>query len=262
LKPAALILDHVSLVRSGKVILSDIQLTVQTGQTCAIMGPNGAGKSALIALLAGYNWPTRGTVLIEGRAFGAVSMGTLRSGIGLIEPSRTPAFAGYMTVREVVATGLFGTIVLPMHQTPGPDQWIQVDQEIASLGLAGLAYMPFAQLSSGEQMKTLLARALIADARILLLDEPTAGLDMGARAACMKTLERVRNRPNHPTLVIVTHHVDELPSGVDQVVLIRNGVILEQGLPGRVLTDKNLSLLFDCRVHVQQQDGRYWALAL
>ena len=154
-------------------------VAVAPGGCCAILGPNGSGKSTLLAVLSGYVWPTSGTVCIGGQRYGQVDLAFVRRTIGLIEPSRSPAFDERMSVRDVVATGLFGTIRLPLHEEISSEAKDRIEAEIGSFGLDGLANDAFSQLSTGEQMKVLLARAMIGQPRLLLLDEPTAGLDMG-----------------------------------------------------------------------------------
>jgi iron complex transport system ATP-binding protein len=204
-------------------------------------------------------WPSSGVVSIGGQVFGKVDLAEIRSTIGLIEPSRSPAFDPRVSVREVVAIGLFGTVRLPIHEGVSSGQWRRVEEEIEQFGLGGLYDSAFAQLSTGEQMKALLARALVGKPGLLLLDEPTAGLDMGTRASCIGVLERLLNRRNHPTVVIVTHHLDELPRCVDQVVLLKGGSVLSEGPAEQVLTSEKLSTLFDCRVEVFRSNGRYIA---
>jgi len=255
----AINLENVSVLRRGRPLLAGVSLQVARGTCCAVLGPNGSGKSTLVSVLSGYTWPSSGLVSIGGQVFGKVDLACVRRAIGLIEPSRSPSFDEPMRVREVVATGLFGTIRLPLHQEMGPDQWRRVDTEIALLGLDGLQDTVFTQLSTGEQMKVLLARAMVAEARLLLLDEPTAGLDMGARAACVGVLEQLLNRPQHPTVLIVSHHLDELPRRVDQVVLLKEGRVFAVGAPDQMLTAERLSLLFECRVEVFRNGGRYVA---
>jgi len=249
----------VGVVRWGRPILRDISLHVPAGRCCAILGPNGSGKSTLLAVLSGYTWPSRGTVSIGGQVFGQIDLADVRRTIGVIEPSRSPAFDEPTPVRDVVATGLFGTVRLPFHRKVTPEQWRRVDAEIEQFGLAGLHDSAFGQLSTGEQMKALLARAMIARAGLLLLDEPTAGLDMGARAACVGILERLLNRPGHPTVIVVSHHLDELPRSVDQVVLLKGGGVFGEGPADRMLTSEKLSGLFDCRIEVLRSNGRYVA---
>jgi len=255
----AINLENVSVIRQGHSILTGISVRVAPGSCCAILGPNGSGKSTLLAVLSGYVWPTSGVVCIGGQTYGQVELALVRRGIGLIEPSRSPMFDERMSVREVVATGLFGTIRLPLHEEIPSAAWDRVENEIRSLGLGSLANGAFSQLSTGEQMKALLARAMIGKPRLLLLDEPTAGLDMGARAACIGVLDRLLSRPDHPTVIMISHHLDELPCTVDQVVLLKQGRVFGDGSPAAVLTSETLSRLLDCHVEVFKNHGRYVA---
>jgi iron complex transport system ATP-binding protein len=259
LQTNAIELSNISFTRAGNAILADVNLSVPTGSCCAILGPNGSGKSALMAVLSGYLWPSTGTVVVNGRCYGRVSLADVRRTIGLIEPSRAPQFSRGMCVREVVATGLFGTIVLPLHQEIEAGQWQRAEAELASLGLASIGDRAYGDLSSGEQMKTLLARAMVADAKILLFDEPTVGLDMGARAACIGVLDELMQRPDRPTMVIVSHHLDELPLAVSRVVLMKGGRLVAQGDPREMLSSEPLGSLFDCHVDVIENNGRFVA---
>ena len=239
--------------------MSDVDFSVAAGDCCAILGPNGSGKSSLLAVLSGYLWPSTGTVVIDGQVYGRVVLAEVRRSIGLIEPSRAPAFGARMAVREVVATGLFGTIMLPLHRDVEDSQWRRVDEELESVGMETLGERAYGDLSSGEQMKTLLARAMIARPRILLLDEPTVGLDMGSRASCIGALDRLMERAEPPTVVIVSHHLDELPRAVNRVALMKDGRLVELGAPRELLTSAHLSTLFDCRVDVLENEGRFVA---
>jgi iron complex transport system ATP-binding protein len=257
----AIELRHITVTRGDRLILKDVNLQVPTGSCCAIIGPNGAGKSAMVAVLAGFMWPTYGEVIVEGQAFGQVDLTEVRQGIGLVESSRSPGFAEDSPVWEIVATGLFGTFMLPIGEELNSPQMDRIEKEIAAMELTSLRENMFGRLSTGEQMKVLLARAMVGEARILLLDEPTAGLDMGARAACVGALEQLASRPAPPTVILVTHHLDELPRSVDRVVLLKGGKVFESGSPDQVLTGDYLSRLFDCRVTVVRQDGRFVASA-
>ncbi len=259
MKTNAIEISDISIARRGNAILDRVSLTIPAGSCCAILGPNGSGKSALVAVLSGYLWPSQGTVIVDGRTFGQVALADVRRTIGLIEPSRSPEFDGSMSVREAVATGLFGTIMLPLHRDVSDDEWRRVEAELAAFGLDRITDRAYGLLSSGEQMKALLARAMIADAHILLLDEPTVGLDMGMRAACIEVFDELMRRPDPPTLVIVSHHLDELPQAVGQVVLLKAGRIVAQGAPREMLSSARLSALFDCRVEVMESDGRFIA---
>jgi iron complex transport system ATP-binding protein len=255
----ALSLRGVGFARQGRQILSDVDLDVKRGSCCAIMGPNGSGKSTLIAIISGYLWPTSGQVSVFGKTYGKVDLRTMRRGIGLIETSRAPSFPDYMNVREIVATGLFGLLMLPIDGELSPAQWRKVDAEMAALGIGDFAAGSLAELSSGEQAKVLIARAMVASPRLVVLDEPTAGLDIRARAQVVGTLDGLRRRSKPPTVVIVSHHLDELPHKVDHVVLMMEGKIASAGKPARVLTSGNLSCVFGCRVSLVKKDGRYMA---
>jgi iron complex transport system ATP-binding protein len=259
LENPAIELRHVTVVRGERTILRDVDLCVPRGSRCAILGPNGAGKSALVAVLAGFMWPSQGEVIVEGQCFGRVDLSEVRRGIGLVEPSRSPGFATDSPVWEVVATGLFGTFMLPIGVELTSRQANQVDSEVQAMGLTALRGHPFGGLSTGEQMKALLARAMVGDVRILLLDEPTAGLDMGARAACVGALEKLSARPSPPTVILISHHLDELPRSLDQVVLLKHGEVFGAGSPDQILTSNNLSRLFDCHVTVLVSRGRFVA---
>jgi iron complex transport system ATP-binding protein len=261
LKTNAIELRNVGVTRDRHAILKGISFAVAPGGCCAILGPNGSGKSALMAVLSGYLWPSSGTVRINGGTLGEVNLEEVRRAIGLIEPSRAPKFDERMTVREVVATGLFGTILLPLRGNPSRRQWQRVNAELDSVGLRALAGQRYGDLSSGEQMKTLLARAMISNARILLLDEPTVGLDIGSRVACVEALDRLAERAKPPTIVIVSHHLDELPRSVGQVILMKSGRVVAQGSPDIVLTSSHLSRLFGCRIEVFKDNGRFIASA-
>ncbi|MCX5644541.1 MAG: ATP-binding cassette domain-containing protein [Phycisphaerae bacterium] len=259
LNAPAIHLENVSVVRWGHPILANVSLRVAPGGGCAILGPNGSGKSTLLAVLSGYVWPTSGTVCIGGQRYGEVELTLVRRTIGMIEPSRSPAFDERMSVRDVVATGLSGTIRMPLHEEISSESWRRVENEVRLFGLDGLEDDALSQLSTGEQMKALLARAMIGKPRLLLLDEPTAGLDMGARAVCVGALDRLLNRPRHPTVVLISHHLDELPRSVDQVVLLKHGGVFGDGSPDAMLTSERLSRLLDCRVEVFKSNGRYVA---
>jgi len=261
-KENAIDLHNVSVFRAGHHILTNINWQVEKGQCCAIIGPNGSGKSTLIAVTAGYVWPSAGTVTVFGQKYGTVSLTGVRQKIGLIEPSRMPKFNDSMPLRNIVATGLFGTVLLSPAKRIAPKDWKKIDAEISLLGLQNLADAAFGQLSTGEQMKTLIARAMVSEAGLLILDEPTIGLDIGARATVVQALDKLLSRKNPPTLVIVSHHLDELPTCVHQVLLLKNGTVLVKGSPERVLTSRNLSRAFDCNVNVSRNGRRYISCVL
>ena len=252
-------LKNVCVARGKSRILSDINFSVRPSQCCAVIGGNGSGKSTLIAVLSGYIWPGRGEVRVLGRRYGQVDLAQVREQVGLIESSRVPAVDDRLSVRETVATGLWGTLVLPCHKEITDEDWLKVDAEVTSMGLEGLSGARLGQLSTGERMKALIARALLSQPKLLMLDEPTAGLDMGARTGVVAALEKKLRSDAGLACVIVSHHLNEIPYPLDKVVLLKSGRIIAQGEPGVVLTSENLSRTFDCQVDVARSNGRYLA---
>lgn len=260
-KKSIISLKNVTVVRDNFTILSDISLEITPGRCCAIIGPNGAGKSALMAVMSGYLWPQDGSVSVLGNTYGEVDLQEIRSKIGIIEPSRMPHFDETLTVRDVIATGLFGTLMLPFYRRITNQQWKKVDSQILSFKLQKQKSLPLGTLSTGEQTKVLIARAMISQPQMLILDEPTNGLDMGNRTMIVNILNNLQKHKNPPAIIIISHHLDELPNHVDVAVLLKNGKIVSQGKPKNVLTSTNLSETFNCKVKVIRHRNSYLATA-
>jgi len=260
-KKTIISLKNVTVARDNSKILSGINWQVMQGQCCAVIGPNGAGKSALIAVISGYLWPQDGFVSVFGNTYGEVDLQTIRSKIGLIEPSRTPRFDDTMLVKEVIATGLFGTLMLPIDRSVTKQQWKKVDSQISFFKLNKQKNLPINALSTGEQTKVLIARAMISKPKMLILDEPTNGLDMANRAIVVNILNKMRKHKNPPAIIIVSHHLEELPQSLDNILLLKSGKIVSQGQPQKVLTSLNLSKTFGCKVKVLKHKGAYLASA-
>jgi len=252
-------LQNVTVVRDSFKILKDINLKIMPGMCCAVIGPNGAGKSALAAVISGYLWPQNGTVNILGKTFGETDIQSIRRKIGIIEPSRMPHFNEQITAKDVVATGLFGTLMLPFYRKITSLQRRKVDTQIKFFKLQKQSHLPFGTLSSGEQTKVLIARAMVSQPKMLILDEPTNALDIGNRAMVVKILDKLRKQKNPPAIVIISHHLDELPKSLDYAVLLKNGKIICHGSPHNVFTAANLSQTFDCKIRVLKNNGRYLA---
>lgn len=246
-------LENVSVVRQGQTILQGIDWQVKAHQCWAILGANGSGKSTLAGVLCGYIWPADGTVAVLGETFGRTDMARLRSRIGLVEVSRVPQFYPETPVREIIATGLFGTIILPWYKDMGPDQWQVVDCEIKEMGLEEFVEQPFGRLSTGEQAKVLIARAMVSRPQLLILDEPTAGLDIGNRMKVITMLEKLAMRNNPPTVIVISHHVAELPRTITHTLVLKQGQILRQGQCTEVITSEVMSEAFDCPMRITQK---------
>jgi iron complex transport system ATP-binding protein len=258
-KKTIISLKNVTAVRDNFKILRNINLSISGGQCCAIIGPNGAGKSALVAVMSGYLWPQDGSVTLFDKTFGEVDVQSIRSKIGIIEASRIPHFDETMTVREIIATGLFGTLMLPFYRRITKKQWKKVDSQIAFFSLQRQKSLSIGTLSSGEQTKVLMARAMISQPKMLILDEPTNALDLGNRAKFVEILNKLRQQKNPPAIIIISHHLDELPRTLDYAVLLKRGQIVSQGRPREVLTSANMSETFGCKVRVIKNNGSYLA---
>src|SRR2546423_4423790 len=201
-------LRNVSLQRGGREILRNISWSVPHGTCAAILGPNGSGKSTLARILSGYMWPTSGDVFVDGQHFGEVDLNELRRSVRLVQSAGPYDVDPELTAREVVLTGLFGTIGL-FDATTDEDR-VRAEQLLARVGLSPVRDSRYSTLSSGERVRALIARALMQRPMLLLLDEPTAGLDILAREQVLATLQAMLAAPVHPpTVVMITHHVEE-----------------------------------------------------
>jgi iron complex transport system ATP-binding protein len=251
--------DSVDLARAGRLLLDQVSVTILAGQQWALLGPNGAGKSTLLRLLATYVHPTRGQVDVLGHRLGRVDVFTLRPHIALVsthhpvEPART--------VRDVVLTGITGTLDLAALWTPTAADLDHADEIMKVMGLSALAGARWPTLSQGERGRTLIARALLGQPRVLLLDEPSAGLDVAGREQLLAAIADLsRNRPALAT-VVVTHHLEELPVSTSHALLLREGRMLAAGPAADVLTSDRVSACFGYPVTVTVNAGRWSCVA-
>jgi iron complex transport system ATP-binding protein len=252
-------LKDVDFVRDGKLLLSGVTLTVGEGERWALLGPNGAGKSTLLGLCGAITHPTRGTVEILGRRLGTVDIREVRESIGHVNPRhplRSP-----LSILDIVLTGLTGTIERMPRWEPTPAQTARALELIDLLGIGALARSPWTTLSQGERGRALIARALISDPKLLLLDEPSTGLDVAAREQLLETLDQIHT--SHPYLpwLLVTHHLEELPTCTTHAALLREGRVLAAGDAQDVLTTDLVSEAFDHPIHISHTAGRWTATA-
>ncbi|MBO0820836.1 MAG: ATP-binding cassette domain-containing protein [Nocardiopsaceae bacterium] len=258
--PAAVLeLKDVTYRRGDKGILHGISFTVREGEHWALLGPNGAGKSTVLSFCGAVTFPTSGTVRVLGEELGRVELAALRRKIGHVNPRhplRTPR-----TVREVVLTGITGTVELPLRWQPGPAQLARAGELIALLGLAAKADERWPVLSQGERGRTLIARALISEPRLLLLDEPSAGLDVAAREQLLETLDLLEVEYPGVASVLVTHHLEELPVTTTHAVLLSGGRVVASGPAADTVTTDNVTAAFGHPIAVSRADGRWAARA-
>ncbi|MEV4730406.1 ATP-binding cassette domain-containing protein [Saccharopolyspora sp. NPDC049426] len=251
--------EDVDVVRDGAHLLRSITLQVHPGQHWALLGANGAGKSTLLSLLGAHQHPTRGSVEVLGHRLGAVDMRALRSLVGHVNP-RHP-LTSPLTVGQVVLTGATNTTELVPRWQPTDAETARADRLISLLGIADRTHARWNTLSQGERGRALIARALMPAPRLLLLDEPATGLDLAAREQLLTSLEDLRTQ--HPELatVLVTHHLEELPTGTTHAMLLREGHCLTAGPVEQVITSDHISKCFNHPVHITRDHGRWHARA-
>lgn len=252
-------LRDVTLRRGDKQILHDVSVTIRAGEHWALLGPNGAGKSTVLGLCGAVTHPTTGVVRVLGHQLGRVELAALRREIGHVDPRhrlRSP-----LTVREVVLTGITGSIEVPPRWEPSRDQLAAADALLATIGMSALAGDRWPTLSQGERGRTLIARALLAGPRLLLLDEPSTGLDVAAREQLLETIETLQQTRPRLASVLVTHHLEELPATTTHALLIGRGRVVAAGPADDVVTSEHVGAAFEHPIRVTRQDGRWAARA-
>ncbi|EGD53719.1 ABC transporter ATP-binding protein [Gordonia neofelifaecis] len=253
-------LDAVTFRRNGRQILHGIDLTVRAGEHWALLGPNGAGKTTIVGFCAAQTHPTSGTVDVLGKRLGRVDTAELRKHIGHVNPRHRLQTS--LTVTEVVLTGVTGTIDLPMRWSPSDDQRARAAALVADVGMTARADSDWHTLSQGERGRALIARALIGDPELLLLDEPTTGLDVAAREQLLETVDSLAVSAPEVASVLVTHHLEELPESTSHAVVIRDGSVVAAGTAADTVTSEVITAAFAHPIGVDYADGRWSARAV
>jgi iron complex transport system ATP-binding protein len=257
--PPVLELQDVTYRRPGSEIIRGVSFTVRAGEHWAMIGPNGAGKSTLLGFCGAVTHPSSGTVRVLGQQLGRVELQALRRAIGHVNPRhplRSP-----LPVRDIVLTGLTGTIERAPRWQPTAEEAARADDLIESLGLAGKAGFRWNVLSQGERGRVLIARALVSEPRLILLDEPSTGLDIAAREQLLESIDVLTE--THPAVasVLVTHHLEELPSTTTHALLLAGGRVVSAGPAADALTSEHVSEAFQHPIDVRHDDGRWHARA-
>ncbi len=247
--------NEVDYVRGGNPILHGVSMTVRAGEHWALLGANGAGKSTLLSLLGAVRHPTSGTVEVLGHRLGRVDMRELRSYLGHVNPRHAPD--GPLTLREVVLTGLTNTAARAPRWDPTVEQAAEADRLIKLLGLDHRYEASWETLSQGERGRALIARSLMPNPRLLLLDEPATGLDVAGREQLIERIDSLQRTDPGLATVLVTHHLEELPPGTTHALLLRDGACLASGPADEVLTSAQVSTCFDHPVRLTRIDGRW-----
>lgn len=260
LKPSVIKLSDVSVVRSGNTILDSVDWSVDSEQRWVILGPNGAGKTTLLQIASASMHPTKGSAEILGVPLGSGDVFELRPRIGYASSALSRKVPRTETVLDVVLTAAYAVT----------GRWNEEYEEIdtrrarrvlAEWKLEHLADRHFGTLSDGEQKRVLIARSVMTDPEVLLLDEPAASLDLGGREELVQLLGGYASDPKSPAIVMVTHHVEEIPRGFTHVLLVGDGAVVASGTLEEALTAERLSETFGLDIELSENDGRYTARA-
>jgi iron complex transport system ATP-binding protein len=242
-------------VEREAVILEAIDWAVERGQHWVILGANGSGKTSLLSTLTGYMPPTAGEISVLGETYGRTDWRELRKRVGIVSSSIHQLVEGHQTPLETIIGGRHA--VIGMWGEVRPSERTQADKLLQQIEAGAIRNRPWRVLSQGERQRVLIGRALMARPELLILDEPCAGLDPVAREHFLQFLGRLTQTSSAPTLVLVTHHVEEIIPSFSHVLLLRKGQVLAAGPKGRILTSGILSHAFGTSVVVRHQRGRY-----
>jgi iron complex transport system ATP-binding protein len=253
-------LRNVSVVRDGLTILDDVDWDIGHGERWAMLGPNGSGKTTLLRVAGMRLLPTRGTVEVLGETYGRSDARAVRRRVSFVSQSILRGLRPTLSAHGVVLTGRHAALETWWHQYSDEDH-ARVRALLEAAGMTDAAERQFGVLSEGERQQVLLARALMASPELLLLDEPAAGLDLGARERLMRYLSVLAGDPTTPPMVLVTHHVEELPPGITHLALVSHGRLTASGPVADVLTSEAVSTCFGMPIVIQRTHDRWTARA-
>jgi iron complex transport system ATP-binding protein len=252
---AVLNVRNLRVVRGETVILKDISWYVKRGEHWAILGANGSGKTSLLSALTAYLSPTAGTIEVLGERYGESDWRELRERVGLVSSSVRQMMADDEPALETVVSGKYAMI--DYWGDPSVADRKRGAQILKSIECSHLATRPWRVLSQGERQRVLIGRALMTNPPLLILDEPCAGLDPVAREHFLQFLQKLGGRESVPTLILVTHHVEEVIPAFSHVMLLKAGRVLAHGTKAAVLTSESLSRAFDSGIRLKSENGRY-----
>jgi iron complex transport system ATP-binding protein len=253
-------LDEVSIVRSGFTLLDAVSWTVHDDERWVVIGPNGAGKTTLLQILGARMHPTRGLAMVLDEILGAVDVFELRPRIGVASAALAEQIPRGERVADVVISAAWAVMGRWHEEYDGADE-ARAASLMAQLRVEHLADRTFGTLSEGERKRVQIARALMTDPELMLLDEPAAGLDLAGREDLVARLSALALAADSPAMVVVTHHVEEIPPGFTHALLLRDGAIVAEGPLVDTLTADNLTAAFGLPLVLTQADGRYAARA-
>lgn len=251
-------LSDVSVRRGDRVILGPLNFSISQGERWVVLGPNGAGKSTLLQILATKMFPTSGVVSVLDKQMGSVDLFELRTRIGICGSVIAEDIPYDETVKDVVLTAAYAILG---RWNEDYDLWDE-SRAVALLttfGVRDIADRPYYTLSDGEKKRVQIARALMSDPELLLLDEPTAGLDLGGREDLLRRFAEYSTDPLAPASIVVTHHIEEIPFGTTHALIIKNGLIAVSGPVASVITSEHMTAVFGINIEVTSANGRFFA---
>ena len=248
----------VSLRRGGQTLVGPVTWAVELDERWVVVGPNGAGKTSLLRIAAAMEHPSSGTAYVLGERLGKTDMSELRSRVGLSSSALGQRVPDAEIVRDLVVSAGYAVMGRWRETYEDVDYERAVDI-LESVGAEHLAERTFGTLSEGERKRVLIARSMMTDPELLLLDEPAAGLDLGGREELVARLADLAADPDAPATVLVTHHVEEIPQGFSHCLLLSEGMVVASGLLTDVLNSENLSKAFGQSIALDVIDGRYFA---
>jgi iron complex transport system ATP-binding protein len=249
-------LKNVRFERSQRIILDDISWTIEQGQHWALLGANGSGKTTLLKIITGYEWPSDGSVEVFGQQYGQCNLPELRKHIGWVSTAIENRLPSDDSAFQIVASGLDASVGVYRDFTENELKLAQ--DSLAMVNAQNCADQLFGVLSQGEQQRVLIARALINRPSLLILDEPCVGLDPAAKERFLGDLSRLANRPDAPTMVMVTHHIEEIDPWISWVMVLKNGEVLASGRKTEILNTAALSRAFGMDMLVKRDGLRYY----
>jgi iron complex transport system ATP-binding protein len=248
----------VSLRRGGKTLVGPVTWAVELDERWVVIGPNGAGKTSLLRIAAAMEHPSSGTAYVLGERLGRTDAAELRSRVGLSSSALSQRVPDDEVVRDLVVSAGYA-VLGRWRETYEEVDYEQAIDMLESVGAEHLAERTYGTLSEGERKRVLIARSLMTDPELLLLDEPAAGLDLGGREELVARMADLAADPDAPATVLVTHHVEEIPQGFSHCLLLSEGKVVASGLLTDVLTSENLSIAFGQSIALEFIDGRYFA---
>lgn len=254
------VLEGTTVTRSGVNILDDVTLKIGPREHWVLLGPNGAGKTTVAKLISGREYPSAGTVTVLGQDTSETESTYLASRVGFASAHVRDRFIPTDSVVSLVLAAGWGQTA-KYSEEYGEEDDSRARDLLTALGIGDLADRAFGTLSEGERQRVSIARALMADPEIVILDEPTAGLDLGARETLVLALTDIMADPTTPSVLLITHEIEEIAPGFTHVALLRDGKVLEAGPIESVLTGAKLSETFGMELEVERQGNRWWAHA-